>query len=234
MGLRVKICGITQPEQGQTIAALGANSIGFICVAASPRYVSPEQIRDCGAVLPENCDRVGVFMDASVASIVETVKIAGLTTVQLHGSESVEFCQTLRSALQADPVIQNSLNQIPGTKMGTTLELIKAFRVKSAETLALTQSYGSVVDWFLLDAYHPTVGGGTGLTLDWRSLAQFQSDRPWFLAGGLTPDNVVQALQTIAPQGIDLSSGVEISPGLKDLEKVAQLFAQVSSLANPS
>jgi phosphoribosylanthranilate isomerase len=210
MGLRVKICGIMQPEQGKTIAALGANSIGFICVAASPRYVTPAQIKACAEVLPTDCDRVGVFMDASVETVVATVQASGLSSVQLHGGESVEYCQALRSALQ-----QSNL---------ATIELIKAFRVKSEETLNSTQQYECCVDWLLLDAYHPSMGGGTGLTLDWRSLENFKCDRPWLLAGGLTPDNVAQALESISPQGIDLSSGVEISPGNKDLDKVARLF----------
>jgi phosphoribosylanthranilate isomerase len=214
MGLRVKICGIMQPEQGKTIAALGANSIGFICVAASPRYVTPEQIKACTDVLPIDCDRVGVFMDASVETVVATVRASGLTSVQLHGGESVEYCQALRSALQ-DSNLDSNL---------ASIELIKAFRVKSEETLNSTQQYECCVDWLLLDAYHPSMGGGTGLTLDWRSLENFKCDRPWLLAGGLTPDNVAQALESISPQGIDLSSGVEISPGNKDLDKVARLF----------
>ncbi len=215
MGLRVKICGIMQPEQGKTIAALGANAIGFICVTSSPRYVTTEQIKACAAVLPVGCDRVGVFMDATIETIVTTVKTSGLTSVQLHGAESVEYCQGLRSALNHSDL--------------THIELIKAFRVKSEETLILTRQYESVVDWLLLDAYHPSMGGGTGLTLDWRSLAQFKCDRPWLLAGGLTPQNVLQALETIAPQGIDLSSGVEYSPGHKDMDKVAQLFEQLET-----
>jgi phosphoribosylanthranilate isomerase len=210
MELRVKICGIMQPDQGKAIAALGANSIGFICVEKSPRYVTPDQIRACGTVLPAEVDRVGVFMDHSVEAIVAIVEAAGLTTVQLHGSESVEFCQALRSALNR-------------------IEFIKAFRVKSSETLVLTRQYESVVDWLLLDAYHPSMGGGTGLTLDWQDLETFKPDRPWLLAGGLTPDNVVQALQTLSPQGIDLSSGVEVSPGLKDLHRVEQLFENLTA-----
>ncbi len=210
MKLRVKICGIMQPEQGKAIAALGANSIGFICVKASPRYVTPEQIKACAEVLPVGCDRVGVFMDAEIETIVTIVQASGLTSIQLHGMEGTEYCQTLRSAL-----INSNLEHI---------ELIKAFRVKSEETLKLTKQYESVVDWLLLDAYHPSMGGGTGLTLDWRSLAQFRCDRSWLLAGGLTPDNVVEALGTISPQGIDLSSGVERSPGDKDMSKVSQLF----------
>jgi phosphoribosylanthranilate isomerase len=86
-----------------------------------------------------------------------------------------------------------------------------------------------VVDWLLLDAYHPTMGGGTGLTLDWATLGDFKPTVPWLLAGGLNPDNVRDALQTINPQGIDLSSGVERSPGDKDLGKVARLFEQLKN-----
>ncbi len=216
MGLRVKICGIMQPEQGKAIAALGANSIGFICVNASPRYVTPEQIKACAEVLPRSCDRVGVFMDGSVETIVATVAASGLTSVQLHGAESVEYCHALRSALNHSDLAH--------------IELIKAFRVKSDETLKLTKRYESSVDWLLLDAYHPTMGGGTGLTLDWRSLEQFKCDRPWLLAGGLTPDNVVSALETSSPQGIDLSSGVERSPGDKDIPKVSQLFERLREI----
>jgi phosphoribosylanthranilate isomerase len=209
--LRVKICGITSPEQGKAIAALGANSIGFICVRKSPRYVTPERIAEITSVLPTGVDRVGVFMDHSVDEIVEVVMRSGLTSVQLHGGESVEFCRELRSQLQEKIVDFH-------------VELIKAFRIAVAEDLAKTEAYTAVVDWLLLDAYHPTMGGGTGLTLDWTTLQGFRPDRPWLLAGGLNPSNVRSALQTIAPQGIDLSSGVERSPGDKDLEQVAMLF----------
>ncbi len=209
--LRVKICGITDPKQGRSIAALGANSIGFICVQTSPRFVSPEQIAEIAAVLPEGVDRVGVFMNSSVADVVDIVMRSGLTSVQLHGDETVEFCRELRSSLR-DKITDFDI------------ELIKAFRINSAEALEKTKLYTTVVDWLLLDAYHPTMGGGTGLTLDWTMLQAFKSDRPWFLAGGLNPENVPEALRSIAPQGIDLSSGVERSPGDKDLDRVAMLF----------
>ena len=206
--LRVKICGITTPAQGQQIAKLGATAIGFICVEKSPRYVVPEQIREISMALPKETDRIGVFMNHKLETIVSTVEISGLTNVQLHGSESVEFCAQVRSALP-------------------TIELIKAFRIENAETLKSTQDYTPVVDWLLLDAYHPNLGGGTGLVLDWELLSAFKPDRPWFLAGGLTPNNVAEALKRLSPQGIDLSSGVEISPGHKDLAQVAALFEAI-------
>ena len=206
--LRVKICGIMTPAQGQQIAKLGASAIGFICVEKSPRYVTPEQIREIAMALPKETDRIGVFMNHKLETIVSTVETSGLTSVQLHGSESVEFCAEDRSALP-------------------TIELIKAFRVENAETLKSTQDYTPVVDWLLLDAYHPNLGGGTGLVLDWEILSAFKPDRPWFLAGGLTPNNVAEALRMLSPQGIDLSSGVETSPGHKDLAKVAALFEAI-------
>lgn len=206
--LRVKICGITTPAQGQQIAKLGATAIGFICVEKSPRYVVPEQIREISMALPKETDRIGVFMNHKLETIVSTVEISGLTNVQLHGSESVEFCAQVRSALP-------------------TIELIKAFRIENAETLKSTQDYTPVVDWLLLDAYHPNLGGGTGLVLDWELLSAFKPDRPWFLAGGLTPNNVAEAVQMLSPHGIDLSSGVETRPGHKDLAKVAALFEAI-------
>ena len=206
--LRVKICGIMTPAQGQQIAELGATAIGFICVEKSPRYVTPEQIREIAMALPKETDRIGVFMNHKLETIVSTVETSGLTSVQLHGSESVEFCAEVRSALP-------------------TVELIKAFRIENAETLKSTQDYAPVVDWLLLDAYHPNLGGGTGLVLDWELLSAFKPDRPWFLAGGLTPNNVAEAVQMLSPQGIDLSSGVETSPGHKDLAKVAALFEAI-------
>jgi phosphoribosylanthranilate isomerase len=212
--LRVKICGITSPEQGQAIAALGASSIGFICVRKSPRYVTPDQISAIVSVLPEGVDRVGVFMDHSIDEIVNIVTRSGLTSVQLHGSETVEFCQELRSVLR---------EKITDSEV----ELIKAFRIKSAAGLGETEPYNAVVNWLLLDAYHPSLGGGTGLTLDWGLLQDFKPERPWLLAGGLTPDNVRSALQSVHPQGIDLSSGVENAPGDKNLDQVARLFEQI-------
>lgn len=208
--LRIKICGITKPDQGRAIAELGATALGFICVHQSPRYVLPTQIRAIVEALPDQTgvDRVGVFADAPFPEIAEVVAIAHLNVVQLHGNESPQFCQQLR-------------NQLP------EIELIKAFRVRTAATLAQVSSYVTAVDTLLLDAYHPTQLGGTGQTLDWSALQDFHSPQPWFLAGGIHPQNVIEALSH-QPDGVDLSSGVERSPGDKDLDKVAHLFEQLS------
>lgn len=208
--MRVKICGITQIEQGRKIAELGANSLGFICAANSPRYIAPDKIRAIADKLPAAIDKVGVFVDASVEEIAAVVNQAHLTAVQLHGGEPPEFCLQLRRTIAPES------------------ELIKAFRVKSAQTLEATAAYSDCVDTLLLDAYHPQQHGGTGKTLNWQELARFQPALPWMLAGGLTPDNVSDALSRLQPDGIDLSSGVERSPGDKDLTKVAQLFSTIN------
>jgi phosphoribosylanthranilate isomerase len=209
--MRVKICGITKPEQGQAIAHLGATALGFICVQASPRYVTPRQIQAVVEQLLVQVDRIGVFANATVEEICQIVVDTNLSAVQLHGNESPEFCEKLRQSL-------------------SEVEILKALRVKTPECLDQAVTYGTYVDTLLLDAYHPQLLGGTGKTLDWKTLQQFNPNCPWFLAGGLTPDNVLDALTKLQPHGIDLSSGVERSPGDKDLDKVAQLFEKVKSL----
>ena len=208
--MRVKICGITKPIQGKTIASLGATALGFICVRASPRYVTPEQIKAVIDQLPEQIDKIGVFANSSQEEIAQTVAESGLTGVQLHGDESIEFCQQLRESLPK-------------------VEIIKALRIKNTDDFTKAKTYTKYVDTLLLDAYHPQQLGGTGKTLNWDTLQQFDPDCPWFLAGGLTPQNVSEALEKVKPSGIDLSSGVETSPGDKDLDKVKDLFEKLKN-----
>lgn len=208
--MRVKICGITQPSQAKAIAQLGATALGFICVPTSPRYVTPAQIRAVIAQLIFPVDRIGVFANATIEEISQIIAETDLSAVQLHGNESSEFCEKLRHSLP-------------------DVEIIKALRVKTPESLNQVTTYANCVHTLLLDAYHPQLLGGTGKTLDWVSLQQFRPNFPWFLAGGLTPDNVLEALTGLQPSGIDLSSGVERSPGEKDLEKVAHLFEKIKN-----
>ncbi|MEA5535653.1 phosphoribosylanthranilate isomerase, partial [Crocosphaera sp. XPORK-15E] len=212
--MRVKICGITQPQQGQAIAELGATALGFICVPQSPRYVNGEQLQALVKQMPSTVDRIGVFANTSLTDIQQLLETTELTGIQLHGMESPEFCRQVKQ-------------QFP------QIEVIKALRIKTPQCLSQTLDYVPWVDTLLLDAYHPQQLGGTGQTLDWDTLGQFQPSRPWFLAGGLTPDNIVQALQLLHPDGIDLSSGVERSPGDKDLSKVTQLFKVLQKRHTP-
>ncbi|VEP12419.1 N-(5'-phosphoribosyl)anthranilate isomerase [Hyella patelloides LEGE 07179] len=209
--MRIKICGITKSAQGNEIIKLGATALGFICVERSPRYITPLQIKAIIDDLPSLVDTIGVFANAKASEIIETVKITGITGVQLHGAESPQFCQQLKKQLPQE------------------IELIKAFRVKTPESLTETTTYTEYVDTLLLDAYHPQMLGGTGQTLNWLDLQQFQPSLPWMLAGGLNPQNVTEALSQLKPDGIDLSSGIERSPGDKDLSKVTQLFQTLTN-----
>ncbi len=204
----VKICGITKLDQAKAIAKMGIDAIGFICVPNTPRYVDPAQIRIVTNALPASVDRVGVFLDASMAEISQVVQNTGLNCVQLHGGESPEFCREFKS-------------NIPNVK------LIKALRIRSQESLAQVEDYCTWVDTILLDAYDPKLAGGTGTTINWEMLKDFRPNCPWWLAGGLSPENVAIALQHLQPDGIDVSSGVEISPGNKDSDRVRQLLKAV-------
>jgi phosphoribosylanthranilate isomerase len=208
--MRIKICGITTIEQGIAIAKMGATDLGFICVPSSPRHLQLSQLQPIVAELAGKVNTVGVFADFSITTICHVVALTNLDTIQLHGTEPVEFCQELRQALPDK-------------------EIVKAWRVSSNTDLELIQTYDRVVDGLLLDAYHPHALGGTGQTLDWQQLAAFKPAIPWFLAGGLNPENIGVALSQLQPDGIDLSSGVEVSPGHKNLELVDRLFANLRS-----
>ena len=212
----IKICGITKLDQAQAIVQMGVNALGFICVSSSPRYISPTAIGQITSSLlsaqPEiarlsELDLIGVFLNSSISEISETVALAGLNAVQLHGDESPEFCNQVRSHLSAT---------------NPTIKLIKALRVKDQAGLEQAHLFSNVVDAILLDAYDPHMAGGTGKTLDWQMLRDFRPACDWWLAGGLSPDNVADAIALVNPNGLDVSSGVERAAGDKDLSKVEQ------------
>ncbi len=222
--MRVKICGITKLEQGQAIAQMGATALGFINVTTSPRYINPDKIRNVVSQLPKNIDKIGVFVNTEIKLLSEIIINTQLNGVQLHGEESPEFCHQLRHAIP------------------NNIEIIKALRIKYPQDLARANIYENYVDTLLLDAYHPEQLGGTGQTIDWKILKNFHPSCPWLLAGGLTPENVIIAIQQLILishppielehkfSGIDLSSGVETAPGDKDLVKVKKLFDSLAKL----
>ncbi len=226
--MRIKICGITKLDQGQAIAEIGATALGFICVPKSPRYITPENIKNIIQKLPINIDKIGVFVNPKIDLLSEIITNTQLNGIQLHGDESPEFCNQLR-------------HSIPNN-----IEIIKALRIKSPQDLKKANIYENYIDTLLLDAYHPEKLGGTGKTLDWKIIEEFHPTSPWLLAGGLTPENVTKAIQKFIlvsqPQiesnhkfnhnfcGIDLSSGVETAPGDKNLVKVRKLFSSLATL----
>lgn len=202
--LYIKICGITVAEQAVAISAMGISAIGFICVPESPRFRDSKRFRDISNQLPNSVERVGVFRNASFDEMAQWSEEIGLTTLQLHGEESPQLCREVK-------------HRLPGVKQ------IKAFRIEKQDTLKTILAYVDIVDRVLVDAYHPLLAGGTGQTIDWSFLTSFTCPIPWILAGGLTPENIQQALSYLDPDGIDVSSGVELSPGNKDLTRVQQL-----------
>ncbi len=240
--MRIKICGITQLEQAIAITQLRAQgdgdgdgdrrqvtALGFICVESSPRYIAPQEIGTLVAGLrsatPSPPQRIGVFAQASWEQIESTVRAGQLSGVQLHGDESWEDCARVRDRLDGlNQALERTFDQTdqPG------VELIKAVRVRSPQDLDTARRFAPLVDTLLLDAYHPQMLGGTGHTLDWELLDGFDPGCPWLLAGGLKPENIAAALASIAlagtPAGIDLSSGVERSPGDKDIGAVQRLL----------
>jgi phosphoribosylanthranilate isomerase len=194
----VKICGITRAEDATIAVSLGATAIGYIFWPGSPRRITPAGAAAISAALPEDVWKVGVFVDAPADDIRRAIEEARLTAVQLHGSETPAFAAAL------------------------TTRVIKALALEQVDQPeALADWHGIPI---LLDAHDPVWKGGTGRTIDWQRAREIAADRDIILAGGLRPDNVVEAVSRVRPYGIDVSSGVEVSPGVKDHDKLRSLF----------
>lgn len=211
----IKICGLRQPDQAAAVAGLGADAIGVIAVPGSARYLRPEQRPALFAAAQRQragCRGVLVVADPDDQELASLRLERGHRVVQLHGDESVERCARLRDQLDA--------------------EIWKAIRVRCAADLNRAMAYAPWVDGLLLDAWAAGQLGGTGhrIPLEW--LAGFAPPVPWWLAGGVNPERVEGILSQLSPTGLDASSGVETSPGVKDLERVAALIAAVRHWGN--
>jgi len=209
VSVRVKICGITSIDDAQAAIEAGADALGFMFYEPSPRYLTPKEAGAIIRELPAHVARVGVFVDADEETIRNTATSAGLDTLQFHGNEPPDFCAQFE------------------------LRTIKAFRVKDGESLGQLAGYGT--DAWLLDSYVQGVPGGTGERFNWDlAMEAKQLGCPILLAGGLTPDNAGEAVDQVAPFGLDVSSGVEAAPGRKDAAKMATLIASAkgNSAAN--
>lgn len=201
--IRVKICGITNLPDALLAAELGADALGFIFYPKSPRYIAPSAAGKIIAHLPPFVTTVAVMVNESLEGAREILAESGCRMAQLHGEESPEYLRELG------------------------FPAIKALSVATTDDLAILEQY-PYARAFLLDTKVPGQRGGTGITFDWtlaREARRF--NRPIILAGGLSPENVGQALETAAPFGIDISSGIEISPGRKDLQRMVELFTAV-------
>lgn len=195
---RIKICGITNPQDAQAAVKAGADALGFIFYSQSPRYVTPDRVKRIVASLPPFTLSVGVFVNESPEKVREIFDECGLAFAQLHGDETPEYCETVQR-----PVL-------------------RALRLRDrGNLLALAEYRGRTgVRGFVVDTYSETTYGGTGQPTDWNLAREAAQAAPILLAGGLTPENVGLAIQRVKPYGVDVSSGVEIQPGQKDHEKV--------------
>jgi len=202
---KVKICGITNSEDAAAAVEAGADALGFVFYRKSPRYVEPILAKQIILSLPPLVTPVGVFVNEEQAIVRNLMDDCGLAFAQLHGNESAPFCQEL-----GRPVI-------------------KALRVKDRSTfLALAEFRGRAgVRGFILDAFSDHAYGGTGQVIDWQLAAEVANAANIFLAGGLTSDNVENAIRAVQPYGVDVSSGVERAPGKKDHEKVRAFIRAV-------
>jgi phosphoribosylanthranilate isomerase len=200
-----KICGITRLEDAEAAIEAGADALGFVLWPGSPRAIPADRARDLIARLPVRIMKVGVFVNQGVEQVNAIAQDIGLTAVQLHGDEDPSFARRI-----AQPVI----------KAVTSGGASHAAEWPSEVTL-------------LIDAHDPVRRGGTGRSADWTVAAAVASARRVILAGGLTPANVRQAIETVRPYGIDVSSGVEQAPGIKDRERLRALFEAMRAAVTP-
>ena len=207
--VKVKICGITNWSDARRAVESGADLLGFNFVRTSPRYVTPATARRIVKKLPARVSAVGVFQDEAEAKMLAIARSVGLDQLQLHGDETPDEVARLRRRMR----------------------VIKALRVKKPFRAAQVAAYRRA-DAILLDAYSRKARGGTGKTFDWQVARQAQRQgRRIFLAGGLTPENVGEAIRTVRPYAVDVCSGVESRPGKKDAAKMRGLMEAVKGAA---
>jgi len=206
--VRVKICGVTRPEDVRLIAREGADAIGFQ-MSLGPRKVSPERAKRLVSQVPLFVVPVGVFVNEPLDKVRRLAKFCGFQAIQLHGEEDDDYCR----------------------KLG--LPVLKAIRMETATTYRAYRGFS--VAGFLLDRYNRQNIGGTGEVFDWgwASKAVTRLPAPVLLAGGLRPDNVVRAVRIVRPFGVDVASGVEALPGVKDPQKVSLFISRAKRAFRP-
>ncbi len=211
-GIWVKVCGFTRREDVLTAVALGVDAVGVV-LAESPRRVTATQAALLLAALPARVAKIGVFVDAPLPFIMAAAATIGLDTVQLHGAENPEVATACAAAgLQVIPVV----------------------RVSGPESLPSLDDYNQHGhDLFLLDTYVPGKSGGSGCSFDWNLARTAAKYGRIVLAGGLTPENVARAVNVARPWGVDVSSGVEAAPGVKDPAKIDKFLAAVKAVRRP-
>ncbi len=201
---QIKICGLTNTDEAVKTAAAGADAIGLVFFKNSPRYVKPERAKAICAALPDDVITVGVFVNEPFNSIMDIVSTSNLGAVQLHGNEPPKFVRQL-------------------TDQG--LIVIKGLYMEGQPSIAQVSTYDASA--YLVECTRGELPGGNAMTWDWEDAAAFGENNPMVLAGGLSPENVASAISKSMPDAVDVSSGVERSPGKKDIHKVMQFIKAV-------
>lgn len=210
--LKVKVCGMTRVADALLASELGATAVGLVFWKESPRCVRTETARAIVEALPREVTPVGVFVDPDIRTVEDTVEEVGLRAVQMHGNESAGFCVDLSRRTGVDVLKAVSLRGPTSVDRAVALP----------ESLTV-----------LLDAHDPVKKGGTGRQVDWSLAAAVASQRRVYLAGGLSPANLVEAVTAVRPYGVDVSSGLETAPGLKDAGLMEEFFAAVVAAERP-
>ncbi len=202
--MKIKVCGLRDAENLKEIAALQPDFIGFIFYDQSPRFVGDDLDETVVKALPKSIRKVGVFVNASPDFIHRSVKKYDFQYVQLHGTETPDYCRSLRNR---------------------GINIIKAFRVNESFNFSMLNNYKAQCDFFLFDAKGEQLGGN-GITFDWQILSRYDNEKPFFISGGIGLDNLdeLMALKVIKPYGVDINSQVETEPGVKDVAKVKELI----------
>lgn len=200
--MKVKFCGITRLEDAEEAARLGAWAVGLVHHRASPRFVKYSEAAVIGAAMKRKCEVVGVFVNPTLDRVVDAVENAGLTMVQLSGEEGPALCTEIARR--------------------TGCPVIKAIHVTSAADLHNAEPFRTA--WHLFDSRRGGLRGGTGEAFDWELLRDHRSAVPFILAGGLDPGNVAVAIETARPEAVDVASGVESEPGIKDHALMARFI----------
>jgi phosphoribosylanthranilate isomerase len=201
---RVKICGITRLEDALFAIEQGADALGFVFYENSPRYISPSDAASICDQLPVFVERVGLFVNEAVATVETVVKQVGLTLLQFHGSEDEAYCASF------------------------AINYMKAIRVKSQQDVIVAFEQYSSSSSILLDTYVEGVQGGTGQSFDWSLIPEDKASQI-ILAGGLTADNVKNAIVQLKPYGVDISGGIETAHGIKSFDKIQSFMAAVNA-----
>lgn len=203
----VKVCGVTRIEDANAAVEAGANAIGFVFWPNSPRFIDPYRARRIAAALPPFVTAVGLFVNQPAEYVNGVANLVRLGAIQLHGDETPDAAKAL------------------------VRPIVKAFGLTAGDAGDAVALWPHSVT-ILLDAHDPEKRGGTGRTVDWNAAARLAAGRRTILAGGLTPDNVADAIVRVRPFGIDVSSGVEAAPGIKDRAKLRALFESIHGISN--